>query len=283
MSLQPPREQGPVGLLHDARPDGVVDASRRVWGFGGVHGGLTLASLTRAMRAEVPTEARERALTARFHRRINGAFGTQTRVVRAGRTITIEAQATVDGEVHAHATGTFATTQASAAGRHRDFGAQAPPAPDPEDCEPLTIPADFVPISSYMEVRPVGPNRPYAGGQEPALTAWIRLSEDDEPPTPLRLLVLLDALAPSYAAVLDRPRTIPTTELSVRIVNPPRSPSPWALLHAQTTWARADGWLEEHIDAWDPTGVYLASATQLRRLRDEKRPAVGDCSPERAS
>ncbi|ETA02674.1 hypothetical protein ThrDRAFT_01246 [Frankia casuarinae] len=34
----------------------------------------------------------------------------------------------------------------------------------------------------------VGPNRPYGGGAEPTLTAWIRLREDDHPPDTNRLM-----------------------------------------------------------------------------------------------
>jgi hypothetical protein len=45
-----------------------------------------------------------------------------------------------------------------------------------------------------------------------------------------------------------------------------RATSPWILLRASTTWASADGWLNEHLDAWDPAGTHLASADQLRTV-----------------
>lgn len=259
------RVEGPAQLLRRA-PSERIDAEPHLWGFGGVHGGLTLAMLTRAMSAEAPPDARLRTASARMHRPIDGPFAVSTELVRAGRTTTVSARAAVDTDVRAHATASFATVQGAAPSSHPAFAAGPPRAPAPERCERFAVPPEFVPISAFMEVRPVGPNRPYAGGDEPALTAWIRLIEDNDPLDAYRLLVLLDALAPSYAAVLGALQMIPTFELGARIVDPPRSTSPWTLLHARTVWATADGWLEEHIDAWDLGGVHIASAHQLRRV-----------------
>lgn len=261
--MSAPEVVGPAGRLRQT-PSERVDAGHHLWGFGGLHGGLTLAMLTRSMAAHAPTDARLRTADARMHRPIDGAFAMTTERMRGGRTTTVSARATVEDDVRADARASFAVPKAGSG--HPGFGATPPAAPPPERCEQFVAPPEFVPISAFMEVRPVGPNRPYAGGDEAQLTAWIRLTEDDAPPDPYRLVVLVDALAPSYAAVLKTLQPIPTVELSARIVDPPRSPSPWTLLHARTTWATADGWLEEHIDAWDPDGVHLASAHQLRRL-----------------
>jgi Acyl-CoA thioesterase C-terminal domain len=99
------------------------------------------------------------------------------------------------------------------------------------------------------------------------LTAWLRLTEDDQPPDVFRLIMLMDALAPSYAVVLNTPQAIPTVELTVRYADGlRRASSPWILLRASTTWVSADGWLNEHLDAWDPAGTHLASADQLRTI-----------------
>jgi hypothetical protein len=99
------------------------------------------------------------------------------------------------------------------------------------------------------------------------LTAWLRLTEDDQPPDVFRLIMLMDALAPSYAAVLTTPQAIPTVELTVRYAGGLQgASSPWILLRASTTWVSADGWLNEHLDAWDPAGTHLASADQLRTI-----------------
>lgn len=127
------------------------------------------------------------------------------------------------------------------------------------------VPVDFVPIAAATEIRPVGSRRPYASGDRAELTAWVRMAEDDLPPDGLRLIFLLDALAPSYAAVLSELRPVPTVELSVR-PQPAQPTSPWVLLQARTV-AASGGWIDEHIDAWDVDGTHLASGHQLRVLR----------------
>ncbi|MFC6561097.1 hypothetical protein [Nonomuraea cavernae] len=115
---------------------------------------------------------------------------------------------------------------------------------------------------------PRGTNRPYAGGAEPELTAWIRLLEDDEPPDVHRLALLMDGLAPSYAAVLSELALLPTVEFAVGpAIGLLRTASPWVLLRARTHRASADGWVDEGIDAWGPDGDHLGSARQLRLVR----------------
>ena len=261
------------GALLRRIPSGTIDAERHLWGFGGLHGGLTLALLTSVMRRDAPGPARLPSATIRFHLPLSEPFGIETEVLRQGKVTTLAARAGSDGVVHADASAIFgADRQAASLG----FAPPAPPAPPPSDCERFRIPPEFVPISSFMEIRPVGPNRPYAGCAEPELTAWIRLAEDDEPPDAYRLITLMDALAPSYAAVLTELQLIPTVELTVRPgQGAAEASSPWTLLHARTRWIEADGWLEEQIDAWDPAGAHLASAHQLRLVR-----ASGVSQPE---
>jgi hypothetical protein len=111
----------------------------------------------------------------------------------------------------------------------------------------------------------VGENRPFAGGDDPELTAWVRFVDDDRPVDELRTVVLMDCLAPSIAAVLPAMAAVPTVELSVHL-RPAvrRATSPWVLLRARTDLAPGDGWCSERLDLWAPDGTHLASATQLR-------------------
>ena len=114
----------------------------------------------------------------------------------------------------------------------------------------------------------MGSARPYAGGPEPELIAWVRLLEDDNAPDVLRFVFLMDALAPSYAAVLSQLVLVPTVELTVRPgAGLAKASSPWILLRARTLAASAGGWINEQIDAWDPDGTYLGAAHQLRVVR----------------
>lgn len=236
-----------------------------LWGFQGLHGGLATALLASAMREHADGRPL-RNITAHFHRAITDEFSVATRPLRSSsRGTVVTATAGTRKGACLDATAVFGTPGAPAGPL---VAPSAPSAPLPEDCEVFTVPPEFVPVASQAEIRPVGPNRPFTNGDDPELTAWIRLIEDDEPPDLYRLTFLMDALAPSFAAVLKELQPIPTVELSVRPADGLRDAiSPWVLLHARTLLATADGWVDERIDAWDPDGVHLGAAQQLRLVR----------------
>ncbi|MFI1797533.1 thioesterase family protein [Streptomyces sp. NPDC020379] len=244
---------------------GPVDAGTHLNGFGGFHGGLTVALMAAAMRGEAPGLPL-RSVTARFHRPIGAEFRVETSLTRAGRSLTaVGARAVTAKGTHVDASAVFGSLKPA---EWREFAPEMPEAPPAHECEIFAIPPEFVPISAYLEIRPVGPNRPYAGGTEPELTAWIRLVGDERPPDALRFILLMDALAPSYAAVLSTLALVPTLELTVRPgENLDRTGSPWILLRARTRAATAGGWVDEEIDAWGPDGAHLGSAQQLRIIR----------------
>ena len=238
-----------------------IDAPPHLWGFGALHGGLALAALTQAMQETSVDHGFVRSVAGHFHRPITGPFTTETSQPRRGRA-TAEAAGATSGATLASASMVISPTRPAS---FPVLSPQCPPAPPAEECEPFLVPAEFVPISAFVQIRPVGPNRPYAGGDTAELTAWMRLTEDDRPPDLHRMILLLDALPPSYTAILTTVQPVPTVELTVRPAHRLDQPtSPWVLLHAATTSATPDGWLHERIDAFDPTGVHLASADQLR-------------------
>ncbi|MGN9846461.1 thioesterase family protein [Nonomuraea sp. H19] len=256
----------PGALLRAAPLDEPIETGSHLRGFGGVHGGLALALLTTAMAERAPATLLQR-VTARYLRPLGDEFRIEVSTERSGRTMTaLAARAMTQKDVHVDATAIFATPQPAS---WPTVAPPAPAAPPPEQCEVFTIPPGFVPISTSMEIRPVGPNRPYTGGAEPELTAWIRLLEDDEPPDVHRLIPLMDGLAPSYTAVLPELVLLPTVEFAVRpaAAGLKRAASPWVLLRARTHQAGADGWVDEGIDAWGPDGDHLGSARQTRLVR----------------
>lgn len=253
------------GALLSGPTGRIVDLGQELHGFGGLHGGLLLGLLVSAMAEKVP-DSPLRSVTGRFHRAVRGEFAVDADVVRSGRAVTVaRAFATAAGEPRAEATATYG---GSPGGNWPELAPAPPAAPPPGDCDRYVIPPDFVPISRFMEIRPVGPNRPYAGGTVPELTAWVRLVEDDQPPDPLRFVLLMDALAPSYSAVLSDLVLIPTVEITVRpSAALARAAAPWILLRARTLAAEPDGWNEETIDAWGADGAYLGTTRQLRLVR----------------
>src|SRR5437879_2266312 len=257
----------PPGALLRGPIDGEIEAYPHLNGFGGFHGGLALGLLTTAMHAEAQqSEQWPRTATARFHRPLEGGFRIEVTPGRSGRTVSSISAAAVGTKgpcVEAHA-----VFGAPSAGGWPVFTPPMPAAPPPLDLEIFAIPPEFVAIAAYTEIRPVGPARPYAGGREPELTAWIRLTEDDEPPDLARFIFLMDGLAPSYTAVFATLALVPTVELTVRPApGLAAAASPWVLLRVTTLSADAGGWTEERIDAWGIDGDYLGSAAQLRVAR----------------
>lgn len=253
------------GTLLSAPPGERYHLDRRLWGFGGVHGGLSVALLTVAM-AELRPAGALRGVTAIFHRSVTGEFTVSATPVRVGRSISTFAARAVSGdEVAVAATGLFC---AAPAGSFPTLSPPPPAVPPPADCDVFPILVEHVPVGEFVQIRPVDEHRPLAGEDRPDLTAWVRFTEDDLAPDLPRLLCLIDVLPPSYYSMVDRLYLIPTVELSIRLSDGvPAVPSPWVLLQATTTAVDSSGLLQERVDAWARDGTYLGTATQLRLAR----------------
>ncbi|MGH9290703.1 MAG: acyl-CoA thioesterase [Acidimicrobiales bacterium] len=256
--------QTPAELLAEPVGDR-IQVSEGLWGFGGLHGGLSLAVLTSAMGRLVPGR-QLRSATAQFLRPVRGKAALRAGVLRQGRSMSVtDATAANDDEVLVHASAIWGTGEGTAPST---FGPTAPAVPPPDDCSAFAIPPEIVAFGQHVEVRPIGAARPFTGGTTAELLAWIRLVADDLPPDELRMITLIDALAPSYAAVMPMPGAVPTIELTVRpAVGIRTASSPWTLIRATTRSATPDGWIDERIDVWGPDATHLASAQQLRVVR----------------
>lgn len=146
-------------------------------------------------------------------------------------------------------------------------GVPRPEVAPPGDCPSYALPTELVPFGGSVELRPATASRPFANGDDPELTAWIRLADDDRPVDLLRLIMLLDALAPSYSAVLTDVALLPTVQLAVHPTDGLLgTTSPWLLVRAATTAMSADGWCHESLDAWTPDGAHVGVAEQVRLL-----------------
>ena len=245
-----------------------VPAPSSLYGFGGLHGGLVAGRLLTAM-AEFAGDRQLTSLFVQLHDPVRDDFAVDPRVRRDGSVLIVDASVYSRGRHTVTAMATFAPAHRQIDGK---LAPARPPAGRPHDHETFAVPTDLAPIAAHLEIRPVGPNRPYAGGTTPELTAWVRLTDDEQPPDLPRLAVLTDALAPSFAATLTAPQTIPTVELTLRPGgHPTAATSPWVLLRAVTTSANAHGWIDERIDAWDVDGHHLTAAHQLRTLRARRR------------
>lgn len=277
-----------VGGFLSSQPDATHASPHDLWGFGGLHGGLALAAMTNAMRATAaraaglspddPPQAnpqRLRSVTGRLHRAVREEFRIEAATDSATRSTTsTSARIVAAASGHDDPTQPEATPLASATalfGSDSTLDTQAilptPPAvPTWREGTLFRPPPSLVPVSVHTELRVTGTHRPFAGGTEPRLTSWIRLTDDDLPPDDLRLLFLVDALAPSYAAILSAPTAIPTVELSVHFSGA-HATTPWVLVDAHTTTTTPSGWNTETINVFGEDGTHLAEARQLRLVR----------------
>jgi acyl-CoA thioesterase len=142
----------------------------------------------------------------------------------------------------------------------------APVVPRREQCEEFALPVGLVPFTSHIEVRPADDARPMGGGSDPELTAWIRLEEAALEPWQV-VTVLLDALPPALYAVATVPAAVPTTMLSIALLDQAQSfdPAGWALARIRTDFA-AGGWAVESSAVWNEQGSLLGYASQQRRV-----------------
>lgn len=233
-----------------------------LWGFGGVHGGLTLALLSAAMRRKAPGLALQQ-VSAQFRRPLREPFAVETSDDGASRSVAwLSARAVVAGRAAVVANAVYVAAAGPGALR---VAPPMPAAPPPIACPSFSVPSSLVPFATRTELRPVGPARPFRGGTQPQLLAWLRLTDDELPPDEERLIVLMDSLAPSYAAVLSTPVPIPTVAFSVTPgMGLAGAASPWILLRARTELAERAGWFVEQLDAWAPDGAHLGRGEQLR-------------------
>lgn len=258
-------------VAHLARPQDVIDqvivaasVSPQLHGFGGLHGGIGLAVALHAMLDNGFEAVGLRSLHARYERAIRDditvaltatqrrpTVGSATAEVRSGARRCITATATFGAP-------TMTTTRSSPT---------MPPSGRPIDHAEFELPPGLVPFGQFIEIRPTIAERPFAGDESPHLAAWMRLRDDDAPIDLMRLIILLDALAPSAAAPMTDFVALPTIELTVRPTpDAHMTTSPWILLDARSN-VSADGWIDESLDAWAPDGTHLASAAQLRVAR----------------
>ncbi|TQS42669.1 thioesterase family protein [Cryptosporangium phraense] len=229
-------------------------------GFAGVHGGVLLAALLRTATDLVPgTPA---TVTAHYFAPVRpDEVVVDATVVHPGRT------ATVSASIGRALTGLVRVVR-TAPGPVRGFLPDAP-APSPDACPLLELPAAFVPIGQHFEIRPVNAARPLAGGADPAFDVWIRLRSTAFShrafSAPEVAAILLDALPPGLFATLTAPVMIPTAELTAHFTPAASAPDAWFRLRQSTAWATDDLCVDD-TTLHTADGTLVAQARQLRRI-----------------
>lgn len=256
----------PAQILAHSKPGAVLRLDQSWWGFGGIHGGLALGILTAALCERSQGRVLQH-VSCQYRRALREPFTIDVSESLAGKSVSwLSADALEGDRVAISAKAVFS---APGQPRRSPHAPAVPEVPPPSQCPVFRVPLEIAPFSRHTEIRPVGLVRPFGGHATPELLAWLRLVDDDLPPTAARLMVLMDALAPSYAAVLHKPMAIPSVTFTVTPGSGLKDvASPWVLLRARTDACGADGWLLERMDAWSEDGAHLGSAEQLRFVMD---------------
>jgi acyl-CoA thioesterase len=238
-----------------------VDRTWRAWGR--AHGGLLLAHLMRHARTCV-AHPDVRSLYASFlgpaHDR---AMRVSTEVVRqGGSTAVARSVLRQDDAPVVLATALFGAGRAEPVLQR----CPAPQAPPPDACPPEYPPVEVVPFVQHLELRMVGAGRPIGGGDDPTLTAWIRMKEPAFDPAEVAL-ILLDSMPPAFYAAATEPVVAPTVDLAAHLTDGLGTADwgDWALIRTRTEQATTS-WALESIHLWSPEGVLLAAARQTRRI-----------------
>jgi hypothetical protein len=233
--------------------------SGRSWA--GVHGGLLVGALLDAAAAH--TSLVPVTVTAHLHAAVpSGAATIATSTTVAGRSLT-SATAVLDSGRRCATAFLLLTGQPEDVVRHWTGRLDLSNLPKPEDVDRLEGIEAIIPIGQHFDIRPVGRARPFAGGTEAELTAWIRLLPSPDYREAVAA-VLLDALAPSLYAVMTAPTPIPTVEFTVHFT-PARPTGEWFLIRQRTTWSTAELCVDE-AELCTPDGQVVARSRQLRRI-----------------
>ncbi|RVW02704.1 thioesterase family protein [Rhodococcus xishaensis] len=232
-------------------------------GFGGLHGGLVIASMLHAASAE--TTATPVALAAHLNKPVEpGPVDVRIDVERGGRTPSVRASI-------ADSASALVRLTRDTGGDTRSWPVGASPvgSVDPEQLPPLELPVEVAPFSRYLDIRPINAARPFAGGPDPEFEMWIRILSPIEFSTQERAAVLLDASPPGLLATLDSVVAIPTVELSAYF--PPAEDmhipmdDQWHHLRHRTAWANDDLCVDE-AELRTSAGRLAGQARQLRRI-----------------
>lgn len=194
-----------------------VDAS---WGQGkALFGGIQAALLVRALESVVSGDGRSlRTLAISFCRAAEaGELELDAGIDREGRNVTHAHARLLQGDgVVATALATFARDRDDARAWNEATPPQLPP---PAQLERLVHPLAPV-FLRHFDVRFVDRQAPFAGGDEPQVTGWVRFGE----PVPIdaaALAALLDVWPPAVLATLAEPRPSTSVDLRYDLLTPP--------------------------------------------------------------
>ena len=242
---------------------------------GGPNGGFLAALMARAMTETAGAGQPPRSLTLQFLRApVAGEVEVSAEVAYAGGSTTfLNLRIEQGGESVALGLGCCAAWRE---GQPEWDDTQMPPAPAPDQCEPIPPrPSGALPFLGNYEMRPaLGPPLGVpAPPDQPARTAgWIRPVRA-RGLDPILIAALADAWLPAAHLRLPEPGFVPTLDLTIHWrapLDPGAAEHPWVLV-CFTTRLAAGGFWEEDGELWSQDGTLLAHSRQLAIVRPPRR------------
>lgn len=138
--------------------------------------------------------------------------------------------------------------------------------PDPDDCSPLELPIELVPMATErFDYRLVSSPPLFGGTPFPSHMVWMR--SKDIAPGPSALVAMVDTIFPTLFLAAERPLLTLTSDMSVF----------WTGRHADAdagNWMLAQfdlldwngSWACEDARIWSASGSLLAISRQQRRV-----------------
>jgi acyl-CoA thioesterase len=238
---------------------------------GAPNGGFLAALATRAMTETVAAGQPPRSLTLQYLRApAAGEVEVSAEVQYAGRSTTfLSLRIEQGGDSIALGLGCCAAWRD---GQPEWDDTQMPPAPPPEQCEPVPPrPPGVLPFIENYEMRPAlgPPMGTRATPSQPAYTAtWIRTAAPRGLDSVL-VAALADAWLPAAHLRMPEPAFVPTLDLTIHWrapLDPGAAEHPWVLGSFMTRLG-AGGFWEEDGELWSADGTLLAHSRQLAIVR----------------
>lgn len=243
----------------------------------GINGGILMATMTRALQAEIGPDRHPRSLQCQFMRPPKaGPAEVQVEVIRSGgRATNARVRVTQDAALMVEA---LATLFAGDLDVIAEWSPRLPDTPLPQDLPQRLIDPRMPPVADHVAYRPsIGPP-PFSGTRledgEPARTGgWLELIA----PAPVDAALVafyVDAWWPAALGPITELSMNPTVELSLhwRTALPPEGLPHQPLLLEARTDASLEGLADEHARVFTVDGVLLADAVQLAITRRAPTP-----------
>lgn len=248
-----------------ANPEQLVIPS--VWGQGRAgFGGLAVALVYEAMRAQVPADRPVRSLAITFvgPLQLDQPVTFSAEVLREGKAVSqVLGRAVQNGQVVTLVQGSFGASRQSAI---EVKALPAPPMKPVDECQEIPFIPNLTPeFTRYLAMRWGVGGMPFTNNTSRIMGGWVRLRDHDpvEPMHEAHLLALVDAWPPAVLPHLSAPAAGSSLTWTIEFVQPfpALSTLDWCLYQAEVEHAR-DGYGHIAAGLWSPAGELIALSRQ---------------------